>query len=83
MSAPGRPRKIAGKSHEVFVSVSKEEFLGLLKLITKRFEESEKEPSKQDLVREALRDLLAREGVLAREIQPSRQVPASTGRRLQ
>jgi hypothetical protein len=63
--------------------MSKEEFLGLLKLIAKRFEESEKEPSKQDLVREALRDLLVREGVLAREIQPPRQVPALTNRRLQ
>lgn len=63
--------------------MSKEEFLGLLRLIAKRFEELEREPSKQDLLREALRDLLVKEGLLAREIQTPRQVAASTNRRLQ
>jgi transposase len=83
MAPRGRPKKIAGKPHEVFVNVSKDEFLGLLRLVAKRFDETESEPTKQDLMREALRDLLFREGLLPREAQPSVQPSIPSGKRIQ
>ncbi len=83
MPTLGRPKKIRGKGHEVFVTLSREERLGLLRLIAKRFEETEFEPTKQDLIREGLRDLLLREGVLPRGTQPSPEPSVLTSKRLQ
>ena len=60
----GRPKKIPGKAHPVYLSLSKEELHGLLKLIAKRFDETDDRPTEQDLIREALRHLLVREGFL-------------------
>ena len=83
MPPRGRPKKIAGKAHEVFVNLSKDEFLGLLRLVAKRFDETEIEPTKQDLMRAALRDLLFREGLLAREPESPVRASISPGKRIQ
>jgi hypothetical protein len=60
----GRRRKIEGEPYDVPLTVSREELQGILDLIAKRFRETGVEYTKQDLLREALRILLIREGLL-------------------
>ena len=69
MATAGRPRKIQGPKYKIpSLFVSREENQGLLDLVAKRFREGGNEPSKQDLVREAIADLLRDEGLL--ELRP-------------
>jgi hypothetical protein len=60
----GRKRKIDGKPYDVQLTVSREELQAILDLVSKRFRETGIEYTKQDLVREAVRLLCIREGVL-------------------
>jgi len=64
--------------------ISREENQGLLDLISKRFRQLGLEPSKQDLVREAVADLLRREELLTEQPQPSRQsIATRSGKHVQ
>ncbi len=54
-----------------------------MKLVAKRFDETETEPTKQDLMREALRELLFREGLLPRQTEVGAQSPLSLNKRVQ
>jgi hypothetical protein len=83
MASRGRPKKILGRGHDIYVQLSKEELHGLLRLIAKRFDEKETEPSKQDLIREAVRDLLLRESLLPVETHAAVPAPVSRDKRLQ
>jgi len=84
MASAGRPRKILGPRYKVpSLFVSREENQGLLDLIAKRFRSTGMEPSKQDLAREAIADLLRREGLLTEQLQPSKQASAHPNKRLQ
>jgi len=60
------------------VSLPKEELHGLLKLIAKRFDETEQRLTEQDLTREGIRMLLAAEGLM--KPAPPETVHASAGR---
>jgi len=83
MARRGRPKKVGGKTYEVLVTFPKQELLGLLKLIPKRLEEADIEYTKQDLIREAVRNLLATEGLIELPSSQQGRTPAVQDKRLQ
>jgi hypothetical protein len=76
MGSAGRPRKIAGEKYGIpALFVSRDENQGLLDLIARRFRETGLEPTKQDLAREAIADLLRRERLLGDTVLPAQASP--------